>query len=196
MTLHERCLAFARAFPDRPDSWPRVSPTGRWIYAHWVVGALFKNASDYHGAYPRGYVAQVRALFPDVREQRILHLFAGSVPKSKATRLDIRADLGVEIVGDVYDLPRLIRPDQFDLVLADPPYSEPDAQRYGQAMVDRARVFRTMADALRPGTFVAWLDVRLPMYRKDAWHNFADIDLRRSTNHARRAVLLFERRAA
>jgi 16S rRNA G966 N2-methylase RsmD len=80
----------------------------------------------------------------------------------------------------------------YDLVLADPPYSNEDADHYGTTMVKRNLVM-TALSAVRPGTHVVWLDMTLPMYRKDIWAVDAEIGIRRSTNHRFRAVTIFRR---
>lgn len=205
VSMHERCLAYARKFPQWPDSWPYVSPSGRWIYGTWVIGGLFKNLTRYPGAYPRTLVDRVRALFPEVPSARLLHLFSGSLPKGAWTRVDIRdqAPAGKsgfvrpEIVGSVYDLPHLLATRRknrvFDLVMADPSYPGKGVELYETAEIDTARAFRSIAAAVRPGTHVAWLSTSLPLYRKDQWRRYGAISIERSTGQAYRKVALFER---
>ena len=53
----------------------------------------------------------------------------------------------------------------YDLVLTDPPYSEKHAARYGTKVPSSRKVMATLAAGMRPGTRVAWLDQRKPMYR-------------------------------
>lgn len=197
MTLHDRCLAYARAFPQWPDSWPRVTPTGRYVYAHWYIGAQFANTTRYYGAYPRTFVDRVRALFPDVRDRDLLHVFAGALPKGRYRRLDVKAELRPELVGNVYDLPQLLagaRPPR--LVMADPPYTATDAAKYGTAPLNKARAMRAIAAAVPGGTHLVWLDAMVPMYRRDQWINWGAITVVRSTNQIIREATFFERRAA
>ena len=56
----------------------------------------------------------------------------------------------------------------YDFVLADPPYSASDAERYGTMMVNRNKVVRTLSEGLRPGAYLAWLDQVYPMFTKVA----------------------------
>lgn len=204
MTMHQRCLAYARSpFGQKwPDSIPYVTPSGRWIYGKWVVGALFKNATRYPGAYPRTYVERVRAMFPDVPAYRLLHAFAGSLPKGPYLRLDSNADLRPrpELIGSIYDLGALLaarrRRPRIRLVMADPPYPGQARKLYGTKQVETWRVFRTMAAALDPGAHVVWLSTEVPLYRKAEWHHYGSITLVRSTGNAVREVSIFERRAA
>jgi hypothetical protein len=201
LTMHAMCTAYGRSEFARkwPDSQPYVSPTGRWLYGHWAIGNLFTNGTRYPGAYPRTYVERVRALFPGVRDGHVLHLFAGSVPKGAWLRLDLKPELGTELVGSVYDLPALLVrcKRRIRLVMADPPYTKADAlHRYGTPPVDKARAMRAIAAAVQPGTHVVWLDSSTPQYRADQWTCYGDIDLKRSTNNIKRSVTFFERRAA
>ncbi len=205
VTLHDRCIAYTRAFPQWPDSWPYVSPTGRWVYGHWYIGSLFRNETRYYGAYPRTYAARVRALFPEVRsDAHVLHLFSGSLPKGRYTRLDNRPEpmpgIRPELVGNVYDLTALLAARRVQtpikLIMADPPYSAEDSAKYEQRPLDRARAMRSIAAAVEPGTQLAWLDTQVPMYRADQWQCWGDIDVFRSTNQRRRSVTLFERKAS
>ena len=83
--------------------------------------------------------------------------------------------------------------DCYDLVLADPPYSVEDAERYQTTMVKRNAVMRALQGVL-PGTHIVWLDQVLPMYRKDAFAIDAVIGMVKSTNHRFRVVTIFRRR--
>jgi hypothetical protein len=202
MNLHERCLGYARSeFGQKfPDSIPYVSPTGRWVYGTWNPGANFQNRTRYPGAYPRTFVERVLAMFPDVRPRQLLHVFAGSLPPGKYARLDVKADLAPEIVGDVYALPALLaaqpRLGPFRLVMADPPYPGQARKLYGTPEVQSWRVFQAFAAALAPGAHVVWLSTAKPLFRKDQWHQWGAISVERSTGHAYRKASFFERRAA
>jgi hypothetical protein len=81
----------------------------------------------------------------------------------------------------------------YDLVLADPPYSVEDAERYRTTMVKRNVVLRSLAAGMRPGARVVWLDQVLPMYRKDEWAIEAVIGMVKSTNHRFRVTTVFRR---
>jgi 23S rRNA A2030 N6-methylase RlmJ len=78
----------------------------------------------------------------------------------------------------------------YDLILADPPYSVEDADRYQTTMVKRNLVMRALQRA-PPGTHVVWLDQVLPMYRKDVFSIEAVIGMVKSTNHRFRVVTVF-----
>jgi hypothetical protein len=138
------------------------------------------------------FLKRMNALFPDRR--KVLHLFSG--------RVDFAA-----FPGATLDLNPELRPDYccdaetcdgvplhtFDFVLADPPYSESDAERYGCCMVNRNKVVATLGVRLPIGAYVVWLDQVLPMYRKDRFKIECVIGIVGSTNHRFRVLTLFRR---
>lgn len=205
VTLHDRVISYVRTFPQWPKSWPHVTPDGEMVYGKWEIGALFKNETRYFGAFPRGLVKRIRALFPEIRsDAHVLHVFSGGLPKGKYTRLDSNAEplQGVrpELVGSVYDVAELIatlkRPAPFKLLIADPPYSAEHAKRYQTRPLDKPRTMRAIAAAVPAGTHLVWLDAQRPLYRGEQWRLWGDIDVHRSTGQCRRVLSFFERRAA
>ena len=80
----------------------------------------------------------------------------------------------------------------FDLVLADPPYSVEDAENYQPTMVKRNKVMRALS-RINKGTHIVWLDQVLPMYRKDTYRIIGVIGMVKSTNHRFRVITIFER---
>src|ERR1039458_9326846 len=130
------------------------------------MGNDYRVQTGYYGGYPAGYLRRVRALFPDKR--RVLHLFSGKVDLATlpGDTVDINADLAPTYVDDAQRLTHVPLAD-YDLVLADPPYSVEDAERYQTTMVKRNTVLSALS-GLSPGAHVVWLDQVLPMYRKDS----------------------------
>jgi transposase len=195
MTLQERANAFAAAFPQFPAAHLRVvQERGRDVlYGTWLMGNDYRTQSALYGAYPKGYLERVSALFPDVVdagnpdcpkedpdclgndgdahsacERAILHVFSGSLPPGPYLRLDLKPERRPDRVGNVYDVARIF--DQlFMLVFADPPYSHADAEKYGTPMVDRRRALAAIADVTAPGCHLVWLDTVWPMHRKEEW---------------------------
>jgi 16S rRNA G966 N2-methylase RsmD len=80
----------------------------------------------------------------------------------------------------------------YDIVLADPPYSVEDAEHYQPTMVKRNKVMAALARC-NPSTHVVWLDQVLPMYRKDQWRIVGVIGMVKSTNHRFRVITIFEK---
>lgn len=155
------------------------------------MGNSYKVRSGYYGGYPDTYLKRVRAMFPDKR--RVLHLFAGKVDLAAlpGDTVDINADLNPTFVDDAQRLQSVPLAD-YDLVMADPPYSVEDCERYQTTMVKRNTVMAALA-GLSPGAHVVWLDQVLPMYRKDTFSIEAVIGMVKSTNHRFRVVTIFRR---
>lgn len=177
----------------RATGFPRslfVSDDGR-VVGTWIMGNDYRVRSGYYGGYPAGYLRRVRALFPEKR--RVLHVFSGRVDLSAlpGDTVDVNPELAPTFVDDAQTLER-VPLEKYDLILADPPYSVEDAERYQTTMVKRNSVMRALQGCAE-GTHVVWLDQVLPMYRKNAWAIEAVIGMVKSTNHRFRVVTVFRR---
>jgi len=161
------------------------------VVGTWIMGNNYRVKSAYYGGYPAGYLRRVRALFPDKRH--VLHLFSGKVDLAafSGDTVDINAQFNPTYIDDAQTLER-VPLGNYDLVLADPPYSVEDAERYQTTMVKRNSVMRAL-QRLSPGAHVVWLDQVLPMYRKDFFAIEAVIGMVKSTNHRFRVVTVFRR---
>ena len=124
----------------------------------------------------------------------MLHLFAGKVDLAAfpGDALDIRPELQPTycVNAESCDGVPLQR---FDFVLADPPYSASDAERYGAPMVNRNKVVATLAAGLPSGAYIAWLDQVYPMFSKVALKPEAVIGIVGSTNHRFRLLTVFRK---
>jgi len=191
-TMRERRDFYVNGEPGRkwPASIPWVGPDGR-LYGMWILGQDYRNKVPYYGGYPPNYLARVQALFPDA--ERVLHLFSGSLPAGPYTRFDMREDVECDVRGDAHELSRYFAAGAFDLILADPPYSAEDADRYGTPWISRNKVIRQVYEVLEPGGYLVWLDQALPMYRKGEIETVAYIGLVRSTNHRFRVATIWQR---
>ncbi len=135
-------------------------------------------------------------MFPDSKE--ILHLFSGSLskkdvehPTANVARMDINPKLKPGIVGNAeFGIPVAY---DFDLIVADPPYSVEDCKHYGVPLCNKRKVLAGCHKVLKKGGTLAWMDQALPMYRKIDWHFYGIITIIRSTNHRVRCVFLFEK---
>ncbi len=177
----------------RTTGFPRslfLSEDGR-VVGTWIMGNDYRVKSSYYGGYPAGYLRRIGALFPDKR--RVLHLFSGKVDLAAlpGDTVDINAELGPTYVDDAQTLGK-VPLETYDLILADPPYSIEDAERYQTTMIRRNAVMRSL-QGVAAGTHVVWLDQVLPMYRKDAFAIDGVIGMVKSTNHRFRVVTIFRR---
>jgi hypothetical protein len=177
----------------RATGFPRslfLSEDGR-VVGTWIMGNDYRVKSEYYGGYPAGYLRRIRALFPD--KQRVLHIFSGKVDLTTlpGDTVDINASLSPTYVDDAQRLER-VPLESYDLVLADPPYSIEDAERYHSTMIKRNVVLRAL-QRVSAECHIVWLDQVLPMYRKDAFAIDAVIGMVKSTNHRFRVVTIFRR---
>ena len=168
-----------------------IGQDGR-TFGVWVMGNNYQVASTYYGGYPHGYLTRVKALFPD--KQRVLHLFSGKVDtvEMPGDTVDINAQNYPTYVDDAQRLTN-VPVEQYDLVLADPPYSVEDADHYQTSMVKRNIVMDALGQRLRPDAHVVWLDQVLPMYRKLDFEVEAYIGMVKSTNHRFRVITIFKK---
>jgi hypothetical protein len=163
------------------------------VVGTWIMGNDYRVKSAYYGGYPAGYLKRVAALFPD--KKRTLHLFSGMVDTVAfpGDTVDVNPDLKPTYLDDAQSLER-VPLEQYDLVLADPPYSVEDADHYQTTMVKRNKVMRAL-EGLPEDAHVVWLDQALPMYRKSAFDIEATIGMWKSTNHRFRGITIFRRRS-
>jgi hypothetical protein len=167
-----------------------IAEDGR-VVGTWIMGNDYRVKSGYYRGYPAGYLRRVKSLFPEKR--RVLHLFSGQVDQTAlpGDTVDINESLRPTFVDDAQKLERVPLED-YDLILADPPYSIEDAERYQTSMVKRNSVMRAL-QRVAEGTHIVWLDQVLPMYRKDAFGIDAVIGMVKSTNHRFRVVTVFRK---
>ena len=183
-SLEERAQFYHETFPKFPA--PRTDD--RWLDSMWVLGNNYRG-SGYYGAYPPNYLKRVLSMFPDASS--ILHLFSGSLLSGDYLRFDIQGN--ADVIGDANKLSFYFDPNSFDLILADPPYSQEDAEHYGTPLVQRNTVLKGCHYILEPGGYVVWLDQVLPMFRKTELHLCGLIGVVRSTNHRFRVASIFRK---
>ena len=167
-----------------------LSEDGR-IVGTWIMGNAYGVKSGYYGGYPAGYLKRIKSMFPD--KSSALHLFSGRVDQSAwpGDTVDLNSDVEPTFVDDAQTLEN-VPLENYDIILADPPYSVEDSEHYKPTMVKRNKVMRALS-RVREGTHVVWLDQVLPMYRKDTWRIQGVIGMVKSTNHRFRVVTIFER---
>jgi hypothetical protein len=168
-----------------------IADDGR-VVGTWIMGNDYRVKSGYYGGYPAGYLRRIAALFPDRRH--VLHVFSGQVDLSvmPGDTVDSNPAMKPTWVADAHNLSSLPL-ERYDLVMADPPYSVEDAERYQTTMVQRNVVMRSLAAGMAEGARVVWLDQVLPMYRKTDWCIEAVIGMVKSTNHRFRVTTIFRR---
>jgi hypothetical protein len=189
MTLQERVDNYHKV-----TGFPKALQVGgdNRINGIWIMGQNYRVKSEYYGGYPAGYLKRIKALFPD--KKNILHLFSGKVDKSiiDGKTIDINPDRGADVVGDAHELSKHFG-EEFDLILADPPYSIEDCDHYGTTMVKRTTVVRECQKVLKPGGHLVWLDQVMPLYKKIELQPIGFIGMVKSVNHRFRVITMFEK---
>jgi SAM-dependent methyltransferase len=150
MNWSERIEGYRKTFPKFPP--PVV--VGKGILGVWMIGNNYKSATGYYGEYPPSYMRRVMSMFPD--KKKVLHLFSGAIPPGPYTRLDANPANNPDIVGDAQEMK--FKAGSFDLILADPPYTEDDSKHYGTPMPNRFKVTQECARVLKPDGHLVWLD--------------------------------------
>lgn len=207
MNLAQCAESYNRAFPNRPG----LLADAGMIVGCWMIGACYKSPNDLYGAYPRGYLGRVHAMFPEARN--VLHVFSGGLtldaayqaaglPDWKTCHVD---KAHIELVdihgpeqgryptwqGDVLSMPEEWT-GRYDLILADPPYTAEDAAKYDCPAPNRRKIMESLRRVAAPGANLVWLDQCWPQHRKDQWKTWGTVGLVRSTNHRMRLVSFFE----
>jgi hypothetical protein len=163
-----------------------------WTFGMWLIGNSYKKRTTLYGAFQGDILKRIATLHPD--RERVLHLFAGDVDLSvmPGDTLDIRPETNPTYCCNA-ETCEGVDLSVYDLVVGDPPYSDSDANRYGQCLVNRNKVMATLGERLSPGAFVVWLDQVLPMYRKDQLKIECVVGIVGSTNHRFRVLTWFRR---
>lgn len=162
------------------------------VVGTWIMGNNYHVKSTYYGGYPHGYLKRIKSLFPD--KKNCLHLFSGKVDTElfPGKTVDLNPETNPDYLDDAQTLCGVPLED-FDLILADPPYSIEDCEHYQTTMVKRNVVMRSLGTRLQSGAHVVWLDQVLPMFRKDQFCIEAVIGMVKSTNHRFRVITVFKR---
>lgn len=160
------------------------------VVGTWIMGNNYQVKSEYYGGYPAGYLKRIRYLFPE--KKKVLHLFSGRVDKTiiPGDTVDINPELKPDYIDDAQTLEK-VPIEQYDLIMADPPYSIEDAERYQTSMVKRNKVMAALGLRINKDCHIVWLDQVLPMYRKDQLVIEAVIGMVKSTNHRFRMITVF-----
>lgn len=186
-------------WPQRIDSYGKASGFPQSLFlagdgrvvGTWIMGNDYRVKSGLYGGYPPTYLRRIKALFPD--KKHVLHLFSGQVDQTvlPGDTVDILPEMQPTYLDDAQRL-QSVPLETYDLILADPPYSQEDAMRYNATMVKRNVVMQAL-QRVRSGTHIVWLDQVMPMFRKDQFSIVACIGMMKSTNHRFRMIVVFEK---
>ena len=140
-----------------------------------LVRGKFRDGNPYYGAYPAGFLERARALLGVQIDWPVLHVCGGrSRDYIYPTRafgpndrtLDLNPELEPDYLQDARDPLPPCPPEGWPAILADPPYSEADAEHYEYARAERypapCKLLRNCLDAVRPGGRVGFLHYVAP----------------------------------
>jgi hypothetical protein len=164
-----------------------------WVTGTWVVGNDYRRKIGLYGEFPPRFLDRLLSLYQDVYRERILHLFAGTVPADSWIRVDANATRNPEVVGAIPSILSIFNEESFDLVVADPPYRSSDAERYGFQMPNKPKTIHEVARLVPPGGFLCWLDEMTPIFSKADWEMIGLIFLWTGTNRRDRHLTIFKR---
>jgi len=186
ISLYERANLFSTVFPKLPP----LQYHDEMLYGFWFLGGA--RHSSFYGSYHTNYLERIQALFPDAT--KVLHLFSGSLPPGNYTRvgIDNTGKYKPDIQGDAENLASFL-PFKPDLIYADPPYSQEDAEHYKIGLVNRPRVVEECATVLQPGGYLVWLDQVLPVFSNESLNLVGMIGYIRSTGNRFRCVSIFRK---
>jgi len=179
---------------DRADNYHKLLPKypplivhGKWIMGLWFCGRPW-HKQDFYGEYPLTYLKRVRSLFSDCNP--ILHLFGGVVKCSdNEYTFDIDPNLNPDFLGDVREIKDIIPNNQFELVIADPPYTKKDFEVYGYKPFSKRQCLRDLTFV--SSKYLVWLDLQVPPFRKTDWTIIGTIAVVSGTNSKIRMCSIF-----
>jgi hypothetical protein len=164
-----------------------------WPFGYWFMGNDHSRDADYHDAYPGDYAKRMRALFFD--KKRVLHLFSGMVDLASfpGDTLDIKKALRPTWCVDVHRSRGVVPYGDYDLIVADPPYTGEDADYYGTPMIRRQTVFGILAETMARGAHLVWLDQMRLVHSNARWKLECPIAIDCSTNRGIRSAMVYRK---
>ncbi len=139
---------------------PRIAngPNPKHYYKDiWCLG----TGQGYPGAFPRGLMNLFLKRWNGAKK---LMLFSGSFQSIEWVKVDINPELNPDYSLDAENLPEDWT-EKFDLVFADPPYSEQEAEKlYGLPYFNIVKVVNEMARVTATGGHMAFLHRLIPQY--------------------------------
>jgi hypothetical protein len=150
--------------------------TYRPISDLWLLARCKYNGGEKrYGGYPGGFLERARALLGVHISDPVLHICGGLTHKYPYRHgfglADKRVDLDPNVQPDFLQDVMKPLPSGFKAMLADPPYTEPDADHYfpGAAQFpDPSRLMANMLRSLEPGQRAGMLHYVIPRLPKDA----------------------------
>jgi len=137
-----------------------------WIYGVWYCGRKFQK-SQLYGEYPATFFKRILAMFPNIEEERFLHLFSGTMGNGFGVTVDGSDKFNPNIIHVLTkDTPLPFQNETFDVVLADPPYSKDHAKEYVLPYPSPTLILKEAMRVLKPGGYFLLLHQMYPSYKR------------------------------
>ena len=146
--------------------YPKTIYDKGWIYGVWYCGKKFKKAQLY-GEYPATFFRRIKAMFSHIDEEKFLHLFSGTMGEDYGITLDGSAKFNpnyVHVLTARNPLP--FENNSFEIVLADPPYSQEHSQNYNLPYPTPELILKESMRILKPGGYFLLLHTMYPAYKR------------------------------
>jgi len=168
--------------------YPDLNESKGWIHGVWYCGAFY--TSSLYGQYPPTFLKRALALFPTVKEDRIMHLPSGTLTGPGMTVDLIRDEIRKpKVQASAEKLP--FEDNSFDLILSDPPYSKEDSKKYGCPPFPLRGMFQEARRVLAPGGYLGLLHFFYPTFRRADWQMVAMIGVCTGSNRKARLFTIF-----
>lgn len=171
------------------------------------VWILARPKVKYYGAYPNGFLERARALLGVYPFDSVLHVCGGRAKDYPAKprgfgpndmTLDLDPAMGPDFLQTATD-PLPVTPHGWKALIADPPYTEADAEKYAPGAVafpSANTILRNMLAVVRQGGRVGMLHYVLPQPPRDGVRFVACVGVIVGFNNRVRVFSVFEKEAA
>jgi len=158
----------------------------------WACKRAFKK---YYGVYPEDFLDRVYRFLGVTKEWKICHLFSGIV--EKRFKNEVTVDLNPEVKPDFLEnaTKTHFKDNTFHLVLADPPYDDGYAKRYGFKKAPKIKdILLEGMRICKPDYYVGLLHFVVPTNPKpEQLERVAVIGITEGANMRIRALTLFKK---
>ena len=159
------------------------------VVGTWIMDAESRIRSSRESGYSVSYRRLVAALFPD--RTRTLRLYSGQrdLDGLEDDTVEVSSAFSPAYVDDAFTLLN-VPLSSYDLIIVSPRLTE-DGQGGHQTLVFKPEIVMRGLQCCSPGTYVVWLDSRLPMYRQDKFVVEATVGLLEMTTRWFRVMTVF-----